>query len=57
VDDALRSILDQNRSISAETVQGLVLSGQKLTAVTDVKISAVVLQAYDSLLGGAEVAA
>jgi hypothetical protein len=57
VDDALRSMLDQNRPISAETVEGLVLSGQKLSAVTDIKISGVVLQAYDCLLGGAEVAA
>jgi hypothetical protein len=57
VDDALRFLFDRNRPISAETVERLVLSGQKPVPVTDVRISAVVLHAYDCLLGGAEVTA
>jgi hypothetical protein len=55
VDDALRILLERNRPISAETVQGLVLSGQKPAPVTDVSISSVVLHAYDCLLDTAEV--
>jgi hypothetical protein len=57
VDDALRFLFDRDRSISAETVKSLLLSGQKPVAVTDVRISAVVLHAYDCLLGRAEVIA
>jgi len=57
VDDALRFLFDRNRPISVETVERLVLSGQKPVPVTDVRISAVVLHAYDCLLGGAEVTA
>jgi len=57
VDDALRFLFDRNRQISAETVKKLVLSGQKPTPATDVKISAVVLHAYDCLLSGTEVMA
>ena len=57
VDDALRFLFDRNRSISAETVERLVLSGQKPVPVTDVRIPAVVLHAYDCLLGGMEVLA
>jgi hypothetical protein len=57
VDDALRFLFDRDRPISAETVESILLSGQKPVEVTDVRISAVVLRAYDCLLGGAEVAA
>jgi transposase len=57
VDDALRFLFDRNRQITAETVEKLVLSGQKPTPATDVKISAVVLHAYDCLLSGTEVMA
>lgn len=57
VDDALRFLFDRNRPISAETVKGLVLSGRKPTPVTDVRISAVALHAYDCLLERAEVRA
>lgn len=57
VDDALRFLFDRNRPISAETVENLFLSGQKPVPVTDVRISAVVLHAYDCLLGGVEVTA
>jgi transposase len=57
VEDALRFLFDRNRPISAETVERLVLSGQKPVPVTDVRISAVALHAYDCLLGGAEVTA
>jgi hypothetical protein len=57
VDDALRFLFDRNRPISAETVERLVLSGQKPVPVTDVRIPAVVLHAYDCLLDRAEVTA
>jgi hypothetical protein len=57
VDEALRFLFDRNRPISAETVERLVLSGQKPAPATDVTIPAVVLHAYDCLLGGAEVTA
>ena len=57
VDDALRFLFDRDRPVTAATVEKLVLSGQKPAPVTDVRISAVVLQAYDCLLSGAEVSA
>ena len=57
VDEALRLLFDRNRPISAESVESLVLSGQKPTPATDVTIPAVVLHAYDCLLGGEEVTA
>jgi len=57
VDGALRSLFDQNKSIAAELVESLVMSGQKPTPVTDVTIPAVILQAYDCLLGGVEASA
>jgi hypothetical protein len=57
VDEALRLLFDRNRPISAESVESLVLSGQKPASATDVTIPAVVLHAYDCLLGGAEVTA
>jgi hypothetical protein len=57
VEDALRFLFNRNRPISAETVERLILSGQKPVPVTDVRISAVTLHAYDCLLGGAEVTA
>ena len=57
VDEALRFLFDQNKPISAEYVESLVLSGQKPTPVTDVTISSVVLHAYDCLLDGVEVSA
>jgi len=57
VDDALRFMIERNRSISAESVEKLVLSGRQPEPVTDVRISAVALHAYDCLLSGAEVGA
>ena len=57
VDEALRFLFDQDRLISAEAVEGLVLSGQKPAPVTDVTIQAIVLHAYDCLLGEMEAAA
>ncbi len=56
VDDVLRILLHQNTPICAATVESLVLSGHKPEPVTDVRISPVVLQAYDCLLSEAEVA-
>lgn len=57
VDEALRFLFDRNKSISVESVESFVLSGQKPTPVTDVTISAVILQTYDCLLSGMEVSA
>ena len=57
VDDTLRFLFDRTSLISAETVENLLLSGQKPVPVTDVRISAVTLHAYDCLLGGVEVTA
>jgi hypothetical protein len=57
VDEALRFLFDRNRPISAESVESLVLSGQKPASATDVTIPAVVLHAYDCLLDRAEVTA
>jgi len=57
VDEALRFLFDRNRPISAKSVKNLVLSGQKPAPATDVTIPAVVLRAYDCLLGGMEVSA
>jgi|MTBAKSStandDraft_2_1061841.scaffolds.fasta_scaffold28837_1 transposase len=54
VDDALRSMIDRDRSISADSVEKLVRSGQQPEPVTDIKISAVALHAYDCLLSGSE---
>ncbi len=57
VDDALLFLFDRNRPVTAETVEELVFSDQKQVPVTDIRISAVVLHAYDCLLSGAEVTA
>ncbi len=57
VDEVLRFLFERNRPISAESVESLVLSGQKPRPVTDVTIPAVVLHIYDCLLGGMEVTA
>ncbi len=57
VDDALRFLFDRNMSISSETVESLLFSDQKPGPVTDVRISEVVLHAYDCLLDGLEVTA
>lgn len=57
VDDALRFMIDRNESISAENLEKLVFSGQQAEPVTDVRIAAVALHAYDCLLSGAEVSA
>jgi len=57
VDEALRFLFDQNKPISAETVEELVLSGRRPTPVTDVLIPAVALHSYDCLLKGMEVTA
>ncbi len=57
VDDALHLLFDRNRPILAATVESLVVAGQQPVPVTDVRIPAVVLHAYDSLLDAAEVTA
>ena len=57
VDNALGFLFNQAKIICAQTVERLVLTEQKPESVTDVKISDVVLHAYDCLLSGAEVAA
>ncbi len=57
VNEALRFLFDKNKPISAESVENLILSGQKPTSVTDVTIQAVILQTYDCLLSGMEASA
>jgi len=57
VDEALRFLLNRNSPISAVSVGCLVLSGQRPMPVSDVAIPAVVLHAYDCLLGRVEVRA
>jgi len=58
VNEALRFLFDQNKPISAESVESIVLSsGRGPTPVTDVTIPAIVLHQYDCLLGGMEVSA
>ena len=56
VDDALRFLFEQGQPVSTQTVENLVISGQKPQPVTDVEISEVVLNAYDHLLDTREVA-
>lgn len=51
VDDALRMLIGKNERITAETIEELVLSGDKPEPVTDVTIADVDLGDYDALLG------
>lgn len=52
VDDALRILIHDGRSISSEAVEEIVRSGQTPTPLTDVLIAEVDLNHYDTLLVG-----
>ena len=54
VDDALRTLIDAEQPITAQSVEALVKSGQTPPPVTDVRIDAVDLGLYDGLLDGLE---
>jgi transposase len=55
VDNALRSLLDQDLPISFAEVDSLVRAGLRIAPATDILIPAVPLSAYDSLLSCVEV--
>ena len=55
VDDALRWLLEQERSVSGAAVAEVVRQGRRLPAVTDVTIMDVDLKMYDLLLTGKEI--
>ena len=50
VDDSLRYLIDKQEQISADRVEELFFSGQKMEAITDVTINEVCLAAYDQLV-------
>jgi hypothetical protein len=51
VDDALRTLIDQDRPIEPEAVKSLVCNRQELVPATQVDIAEIDLRAYDTLLG------
>ncbi len=55
VDDALRYLLNQEEPITAEAVEKLTLSSQRLPKATEIQIAPVDLLVYDALLNTAEV--
>jgi hypothetical protein len=57
VDDALRTLIDQDEPITFETVEAMVSSQEHITAPTEVAITEVDLATYDVLLSVKEVAA
>jgi hypothetical protein len=52
VDDALRSLIEEECPISAQAVQQILRSGQQIEPVTRVTIAQVELSLYDGLLSG-----
>jgi hypothetical protein len=56
VDDALCLLIHEDRSITVEAVEEILLSGSKVPALKDVRIEAVDLGIYDGLLEPREVA-
>ena len=54
VDDALRTLIDAEQPITAQSVEALVKSGQTPPPATEVRIDAVDLGLYDGLLDGLE---
>ena len=54
VDNALRSLMDAERPVTAESVAALVKSGHTPPPVTEVRIAPVDLSLYDGLLDGCE---
>jgi hypothetical protein len=57
VDDALRTLIDQDEPITFEAVEAMVSSQEHITAPTEVAITEVDLATYDVLLSVKEVAA
>ena len=55
VDDGLRRLLGQDRSINFEAVEALVIEGAELPLATDVEVEAADLSAFDELLTDKEV--
>lgn len=55
VDDALRFLFDQEKDVSSELVEEIVVSAQAIPAVTDVVIDEINLSTYDELLSEREV--
>jgi len=56
VDDALRTLINQDQPITIDAVKSLVCGQQEVVPVTEVNIAEVDLGAYDTLLGVGEVA-
>jgi len=56
VDDALRTLINQDQPIELNAVQALVYDQQKVVPATEVNIADIDLAAYDTLLAAAEVA-
>jgi hypothetical protein len=56
VDDALRTLINQDQPIELEAVKSLVCGQQEVPSATEVNIAEVDLAAYDTLLGFAGVA-
>ena len=56
VDDALRTLINEDQPIDIEAVESLVYGQQEVAPVTDVNIAEVDLAAYDTLLSVGEVA-
>jgi hypothetical protein len=56
VDDALRTLIDQEHSITFEAIEAMVRSDEQMPSVTEVAIPKVDLGAYDALLDLREVA-
>ncbi len=50
VDDSLRYLLNQERPITAEAVENLILSSQRLPEATEIRIASINLKVYDDLL-------
>lgn len=52
VDDALRTIIDEEAEISAEAVKTLLQAAAPVPAPTAIEVAEIPLQSYDELLGG-----
>lgn len=50
VDDAIRYLFDSDKEVAYDSIEVIVLSGQKVKSVTDVEILSVSLDDYDRLL-------
>lgn len=55
VDDALRWLMDQDRPISFDAVEVILMTNQRIPQITDVEIDEIDLNLYDNLLAAVEV--